>query len=936
MSFNNKLFLLDAYALIFRAYYAMIKNPRINSKGMNTSAVLGFVNTLEDVLKRENPTHIGIAFDPSGPTFRKEMYKEYKAQREETPEDIRKSVPIIKEIIRAYNIPILEVQNFEADDVIGTLSAQASKEEIETYMLTPDKDYAQLVRKNVYLYRPKTGEKGYEILGIEEIKEKYQLKDPIQVIDLLGLMGDAVDNIPGCPGVGEKTAQKLIDEFGNIESLLENSDNLKGALKLKVENNREQIRLSKLLATIKLDVPIELNLEELKREKPDEEKLKSIFDDLEFHTLTKRVLGENQMPKKEVNQPSLFSNENATSQPSLFSENPTDVSGDENISDFRSLKTSDIKYQLVDNKERRAHLIEYLITSNFLSLDTETTGTDPISAELVGMSFSIKENEAFYVSVPPEKEEALNIVNEFKPLFENPNTLKIGQNIKYDILILKNYGIELKGKIFDTMVAHYVIQPELHHNMDYLAEIYLHYKTVHIEEIIGERGKKQKNMRDLAPTDVYEYACEDADITLQLKNKLVEELKKNNCEQLFYDLEMPLIPVLAKMESNGVLVDTIALKQLSTELTTKMVEIEKEIYQLAGTTFNIASPKQVGEVLFEKLKVVEKAKKTKTGQYVTSEEVLENLRHKHPVIEKILDYRGIKKLLSTYIDNLPLLINPKTGRIHTSFNQTVTSTGRLSSSNPNLQNIPVRDEEGKEIRKAFIPDEGCEFFSADYSQIELRIMAHLSGDTNMIEAFNHGFDIHAATAAKIYKIPIDEVNSDMRRKAKTANFGIIYGISAFGLAERLTIDRKEAKELIDNYFITFPQVRTYIDKSIADAREKGYVETMFHRKRFLPDINSHNAIVRGYAERNAVNAPIQGSAADIIKVAMARIYESFEAEGLRSKMILQVHDELNFSVYPEERERVEQIVIKEMEGAYMMLVPLKADCGWGKNWLEAH
>lgn len=936
MSFNNKLFLLDAYALIFRAYYAMIKNPRINSKGMNTSAVLGFVNTLEDVLKRENPTHIGIAFDPSGPTFRKEMYKEYKAQREETPEDISKSVPIIKEIIRAYNIPILEVQNFEADDVIGTLSAQASKEEIETYMLTPDKDYAQLVRKNVYLYRPKTGEKGYEILGIEEIKEKYQLKDPIQVIDLLGLMGDAVDNIPGCPGVGEKTAQKLIDEFGNIESLLENSDNLKGALKLKVENNREQIRLSKLLATIKLDVPIELNLEELKREKPDEEKLKSIFDDLEFHTLTKRVLGENQMPKKEVNQPSLFGNENATSQPSLFSENPTDESGDENISDFRSLKTSDTKYQLVDNKERRAHLIEYLITSNFLSLDTETTGTDPISAELVGMSFSIKENEAFYVSVPPEKEEALNIVNEFKPLFENPNTLKIGQNIKYDILILKNYGIELKGKIFDTMVAHYVIQPELHHNMDYLAEIYLHYKTVHIEEIIGERGKKQKNMRDLAPTEVYEYACEDADITLQLKNKLVEELKKNNCEQLFYDLEMPLIPVLAKMESNGVLVDTIALKQLSTELTTKMVEIEKEIYQLAGTTFNIASPKQVGEVLFEKLKVVEKAKKTKTGQYVTSEEVLENLRHKHPVIEKILDYRGIKKLLSTYIDNLPLLINPKTGRIHTSFNQTVTSTGRLSSSNPNLQNIPVRDEEGKEIRKAFIPDEGCEFFSADYSQIELRIMAHLSGDTNMIEAFNHGFDIHAATAAKIYKIPIDEVNSDMRRKAKTANFGIIYGISAFGLAERLTIDRKEAKELIDNYFITFPQVRTYIDKSIADAREKGYVETMFHRKRFLPDINSHNAIVRGYAERNAVNAPIQGSAADIIKVAMARIYESFEAEGLRSKMILQVHDELNFSVYPEERERVEQIVIKEMEGAYKMLVPLKADCGWGKNWLEAH
>jgi DNA polymerase-1 len=937
MSFNNKLFLLDAYALIFRAYYAMIKNPRINSKGMNTSAILGFVNTLEDVLKRENPTHIGIAFDPAGPTFRKEIYKEYKAQREETPEDIRKSVPIIKEIIKAYRIPILEVQGFEADDVIGTLSAQASDEEdIETYMLTPDKDYAQLVKQNVYMYRPRTGEKVSEILDVEKVKEKYLLKDPIQVIDLLGLMGDAADNIPGCPGVGEKTAQKLISEFGNIENLLDNIEKLKGALKLKVENNKEQIRLSKMLATIKLDVPIKLNLEELKREQPDEEKLKSIFDDLEFHNLTKRILGENLNTKKNVAQPSLFDNNIASSQTSIFSEIQADGQGEDKKTDYRSLETSNTKYQLVDNKDERSKLIKYLLTSNFLSLDTETTGTDPICAELVGMSFSIKENEAFYVSVSSNREETLNIVNEFKQVFENPNTLKIGQNIKYDILILKNYGIELKGNIFDTMVAHYVIQPELHHNMDYLAEIYLNYKTVHIEEIIGERGKKQKNMRDLSPTEVYKYACEDADITLQLKNKLVEELKKNNCEQLFYKLEMPLIPVLAKMESNGVLVDTGALKVLSTELNSKMVEIEKEIYQLAGTTFNIASPKQVGEVLFVKLKIVEKAKKTKTGQYVTSEEVLENLRHKHPVIEKILEYRGIKKLLSTYIDNLPALINPKTGRIHTSFNQTVTSTGRLSSSNPNLQNIPVRDEEGKEIRKAFIADEGCEFFSADYSQIELRIMAHLSGDQNMIEAFNHGFDIHAATAAKIYKIPIDEVNSDMRRKAKTANFGIIYGISAFGLAERLTIDRKEAKELIDNYFITFPQVRTYIDKSIADVREKGYAETMFHRKRFLPDINSHNAIVRGYAERNAVNAPIQGSAADIIKIAMARIYESFETEGLRSKMILQVHDELNFSVYPEEKERVEEIVIKEMEGACKMLVPLKADCGWGKNWLEAH
>lgn len=936
MSFSNKLFLLDAYALIFRAYYAMIRNPRINSKGMNTSAILGFVNTLEDVLKREDPSHIGIAFDPAGPTFRKEMYKEYKAQREETPEDIRKSVPIIKDIINAYQIPILEVAGYEADDVIGTLSNKASKQGIETYMLTPDKDYGQLVKENVYMYRPKSGEKAYEILGIEEIKEKYLIDGPEQVIDLLGLMGDAADNIPGCPGVGEKTAQKLIAEFGSIEALLERSNELKGAIKTKVENNKEQIKLSKLLATIKIDVPIELEMDKLKREKPDEKKLKSIFDDLEFHALTKRVLAENQTPPPSLFQPSLFDTKNDTAQGSLFAEIQGNDAEETNNSNFRSLKTLEKKYKLIDTKDKREELIKYLITSNFLSLDTETTGTDPITAELVGLSFSIKENEAFYVPIPSETEKAINIVNEFKVVYENSKTLKVGQNIKYDLLVLQNYGIALKGKIFDTMVAHYVIQPELHHNMDYLAEIYLNYQTVHIEELIGEKGKNQKNMRDLEPEAVYEYACEDADVTLQLKYKLEEELKKNNDEQVFYEIEMPLIPVLAKLERNGVLVDTKALKQLSVELTAEMGKIEKEIYELAETVFNIASPKQVGEVLFDKLKVVEKAKKTKTGQYVTSEEVLENLRHKHPVIEKILDYRGIKKLLSTYIDNLPLLINPKTGRIHTSFNQTVTSTGRLSSSNPNLQNIPVRDEEGKEIRKAFIADEGCEFFSADYSQIELRIMAHLSQDENMIEAFNNGFDIHAATAAKIYKIPIEEVNSDMRRKAKTANFGIIYGISAFGLSERLTIDRKEAKELIDNYFVTFPQVRTYIDKSIATAREKGYVETMFHRKRFLPDINSHNAIVRGYAERNAVNAPIQGSAADIIKVAMAKIFESFEAQKLRSKMILQVHDELNFSVYPDEKTLVEQIVIKEMEGACKMLVPLKADCGWGHNWLEAH
>jgi DNA polymerase-1 len=903
---------------------------------MNTSAILGFVNTLEEVLHKEEPTHIGIAFDPAGPTFRKEMYPEYKAQREETPEAIRASVPIIKEIIKAYNIPILEVAGYEADDVIGTLSKQAGEAGITTYMMTPDKDYAQLVKENVFMFRPKSGEKDFEILGVEEVKKKYEIQRTEQVIDLLGLMGDAVDNIPGCPGVGEKTAKKLIADFDSIENLLQHTDQLKGALKIKVEENKEKIRLSRILATIKLDVPIQLEMEKLIKEKPNEEKLKSIFDELEFHALAKRVFGGEEKKSKEPVERNLFSTPSAPKEASLFAEMPTKDAEANKNSNFSSLETIDYKYQLVENEEQRQKLIGYLSTSNFLSLDTETTDTNAINAELVGMSFSIKENEAFYVSVPKEKEEAQKIVEEFRPVIENEKTLKIGQNIKYDMLVFRSYGIEIKGKIFDTMIAHYVLQPELHHNMDYLAEIYLKYKTIHIDALIGEKGKGQKSMRDLAPVDVYKYACEDADVTLKLKLILEKELEVNNVKHLFEDIEMPLVPVLAMMESNGVLVDTNTLKELSVELTKRMHEIETKIYELTNCEFNISSPKQVGEVLFEKLKVDEKAKKTKSGQYATSEEILENLRFKHPAIEKILEYRGLKKLLNTYIDNLPTLINPRTGRIHTSFNQTVTATGRLSSSNPNLQNIPVRDEDGKEIRKAFVPDEGCEFFSADYSQIELRIMAHLSGDKNMIEAFNNGLDIHAATAAKIYKIGIDEVTKDMRRRAKTANFGIIYGISAFGLSQRLGIDRREAKELIDNYFVTFPQVREYIDKSIEKARQNGYVETIFHRKRFLPDINSHNAVVRGYAERNAVNAPIQGSAADIIKVAMARIYESFRKEHLRTKMILQVHDELNFSVYPEEKEAVERIVISEMQNAYPLSVPLMADCGWGANWLEAH
>ncbi len=921
----EKLFLLDAYALIYRAYYAFIKNPRINSKGFNTSAVLGFVNTLEEVLRKEEPTHIGIAFDPPGPTFRHNAFAAYKAQREETPEVIKWSVTPIKDIIKAYRIPILEIRGYEADDVIGTLATQAGKRGINTYMMTPDKDYGQLVSEHVFMYRPKYGDKDFDIMGVDEVKEKFNIESPAQVIDMLGLMGDTADNIPGCPGIGEKTAQKLIAQFGSIESLLAHTDELKGAIKKKVEENEEQIRFSKFLATIKTDVPVELDMETLKRREPDEKELRRIFEQLEFRTLIERVLnGEKKPAPATPAQPDLFG---------FFTDNGTEETKNSNLTRLYDLHYD---YQLVDNEEKMRDLFQKLITTQVLSLDTETTGTDPISAELVGMSFSYEENQAFYVPVPPDGEEAQKIVNIFKPVFENEKIVKVGQNIKYDLLVLENYGVTLKGKMFDTMIAHYVLQPELRHGMDYLAEIYLKYDTIKIEELIGPKGKNQKNMRDLPPNEVYKYACEDADVTLKLKNVLEGELAENGVKDLFEEIEMPLVPVLAYMERNGVRIDTEALKETSRHFTARMNQIEEEVHQLAGTNFNIASPKQVGEILFDKLKIVEKAKKTKSGQYVTSEEVLESLKGKHEIVGKILEHRGLKKLLGTYIDALPQLINPKTGRIHTSFNQTVTATGRLSSSNPNLQNIPVRNEDGKEIRKAFIPDDGCEFFSADYSQIELRIMAHLSEDPHMIEAFNEEQDIHAATAAKIYKEPLEEVTREQRSKAKTANFGIIYGISVFGLAERLNVDRKEAKALIDGYFETYPHVREYMDKSIRSAREKGYIETIFKRKRYLPDINSHNAVVRGYAERNAINAPIQGSAADIIKVAMVRIYQRFMKEGIRSKMILQVHDELNFSVLPEEKEKVKQIVISEMESAYKMKVPLRADCGWGKNWLEAH
>lgn len=921
----NKLFLLDAYALIYRAYYALIRNPRINSKGMNTSAIMGFVNTLNEVLTKENPTHIAVAFDPSGPTFRHEAYAEYKAQREECPEDIKNAVPIIKKILNAWNIKTLEVSGYEADDVIGTVALIAGKNGITTYMLTPDKDYGQLVRDNVYMYRPKFGNAGYDVMGVEEVKQKYELSTPLQVIDLLGLMGDASDNIPGCPGVGEKTAIKLIKEFGSIDNLVANTEQLKGAMKKKVEENKEKILFSKFLATIKTDVPMELNLDDLKIQEPNEEELRKIFEELEFKTLIDRVLKKTQKTQKK-----------ADSQLDLFAEFATKDEESSENSSYTSLKDTPHEYKLIDNENEIRNLFDFLMTFEIVSLDTETTSTNAIEAELVGMSFSVEENKAFYVPVSANREEALRIVNIFKPLYENEKILKVGQNIKYDLEVLANYGVTLKGKMFDTMIAHYVLQPELYHNMDYLAEIYLKYKTIHIEELIGPKGKGQKNMRDLNPQDVYEYAAEDADITLKLKNILEKELEKAGVEHLFYDIEMPLMPVLASMEMNGVCLDTVSLKETSEVLTNRLKIIENKIYELSGETFNIASPKQVGEILFDKLKIVEKAKKTKTGQYVTNEEVLQGLKHKHEIVGNILEHRGLKKLLGTYVDALPSLINKRTGRIHTSFNQTIASTGRLSSSDPNLQNIPVRGEEGKEIRKAFIPEPGCLFFSADYSQIELRVMAHLSNDENMIEAFREGYDIHAATAAKIYKEDMNEVSRDQRTKAKRANFGIIYGITIFGLAERLDISRDEAKQLIDGYFETYPKVKEYMETAKETARKNGYVETLFKRRRYLADINSRNATVRGFAERNAINAPIQGTAADIIKVAMINIYNRFNNEGIRSKMILQVHDELNFSVYPDEKEKVEKIVLEEMQGAFSMKVPLVADCGWGKNWLEAH
>lgn len=919
----DRLFLLDAYALIYRSYYAFLKNPRINSKGLNTSAIMGFVNTLNEVITKEQPTYMAVAFD-HGKTFRHEAFPAYKAQREETPEDIRASVPIIKDILEAYHIPVLQADGFEADDVIGTLATAAGREGIETYMLTPDKDYGQLVGGNVYIYRPRHGG-GYDTLGESEVTQKYGIATTAQVIDLLALMGDSADNFPGCPGVGEKTAAKLITQFGSIDNMLAHTNEIKGKLREKVEGAVDDIRMSRFLATIRTDVPIALDLEKMKMTSPDEERLEKIFQELEFRALTDKII------KKVKNTP-----KNDDLQLDLFGEFAAESQGEPKNASILGLKETPHDYQLIESEEEARKIRDYFLTKEILSFDTETTSTNAIDAELVGLSFAVEEFKAVYVAVPAEREAAQRMVDIFRPLYEDEHIMKVGQNIKYDYEVLRRYGIEVRGPMFDTMLAHYIVQPELHHNMDYMAETLLGYQTIHIDQLIGPRGKGQRSMRDLQPQEVYEYAAEDADVTLRLKNVLEQKLKEVDGERLFYDIEMPLVPVLAEMELTGVCLDTAALAETGRNFNRRLAEYEQKIYAEAGETFNISSPKQVGDILFGKMKIVDKPKKTKTGQYVTSEEVLTQLRSRAPIVDDILSYRGLKKLLGTYVEALPRLINPRTGHIHTCFNQAITATGRLSSSDPNLQNIPIRDDDGKEIRKSFVPEPGCIFFSADYSQIELRIMAHLSQDEHMLDAFRSGTDIHAATAAKIWHVPVEEITPEQRKKAKQANFGIIYGISTYGLAQRMNISNSEARQLIDDYFATFPRVKAYMDEAIATCREKGYAETIYHRRRYLPDITSRNATVRGFAERNAINAPIQGSEADIIKVAMIHIFKRFAAEGLRSRMILQVHDELNFSVYPEERERVERIVIEEMENACRLSIPLTADAGWGANWLEAH
>lgn len=918
MNEPKKLFLLDAMALIYRAYFALSKNPRINSKGQNTSAILGFANSLLDILKNEKPTHIGVAFDTHAPTVRHDDFAAYKANREKMPEDLAASIPYIMELIRGFNIPILSVDGYEADDVIGTLAKQAEKQGFTTYMMTPDKDFGQLVSDHIFMYKPAKMGNGAEVWGIDEVCARYSLSRPEQMIDLLGLWGDASDNIPGVPGIGEKTAIKLISEFGSVENLLANTGELKGKLKENLETFADQALQSKSLATIILDVPIPFDPDGLRLENPDFDKLKTLFNELEFRNFAARFEAIFLPPTSSPTQPDLFSQE----------ENPTKT---------EDINTTKHEYHLVNTVEEIKKLAAMLAGYTEICFDTETTGTDPNHDELVGLSFAVKPHQAYYVPVSSNYNEALETVGYFKELLENTEILKIGQNIKFDAAILNWYEVKVSGKLFDTMIAHYLIQPDMRHNMDALAQAYLNYKPISIETLIGKKGKNQGSMGDLNPEDVSEYAAEDADITLQLKQVFEPMLEEAGLTALFNEIEMPLIPVLASMEAEGVKLDVQALRQFSQELEIQIEKTQLEIFELAGVSFNIASPKQMGEVLFEKLAIIDKPKKTKTGQYKTGEEELQKMIHRHPIIDRILEFRSLTKLKSTYVDSLPELVNRRDGRIHTSYNQAVAATGRLSSNNPNLQNIPIRTELGREIRKAFIPrNSDYLLLAADYSQIELRIIAHLSQDKAMINDFNQGVDIHTATAARVYNMPLGEITRDMRRNAKTVNFGIIYGISAFGLSERLGIPRREAADIINNYFEKYPGIKNYMDNTISMAKKHGYVETIKGRRRYLPDINSGNGVVRGFAERNAINAPIQGSSADMIKIAMINVFNELTKRKLKSRMILQVHDELVFDVHRDELETIKPIIEKNMKEALKLSVPVIVDINTGENWLQAH
>lgn len=915
---DNRLVLIDAYPIIFGSYYALMSKPMRNSKGENTSIVYGFVNKLEMILKDYNPSHIAVVFDSAAKTFRHEAYPEYKAQRQATPEEIHEAVPLIKKIVEAYNIPQFAIDGYEADDIVGTLAKRGAAEGLEVLMVTPDKDYAQLVDNNIKMLRIVHGN-GLELMDKQMVCEKWGIKDPSQIIDLLALMGDASDNIPGCKGVGEKTAVKLLQDFGSVESVIENSESIKGALKTKVQESVEMIKFSKFLVTICTEVPIETKIEDLAVKEKNIPEMLKIFNDLELKSFITK-----------------YSKKSGPVQLSLFEEFTPTVQEEEKYSSLSELTSVPHDYKLIENQADIDDFLTKINTQEFFCFDTETTSTDVFSCDLVGMSFCWKKNEAYFVLLPEKREEAQKIVDKFKHLFENDKIKKIGQNLKFDILMLKQYGVKVKGELFDTMIAHYLIQPELRHGMDVLAEKYLAYKTVTYEELTSENGKKNLPLRKVDKNRLADYAAEDADITFQLYEVFKVELVKNNLEKLFVEIEMPLMNVLCEMESAGVTIDEAALKESSVKMTSEMDNIANEVYALAGHSFNISSPKQVGDVIYNELNLVDKVKKTKGGQMSTSEDVLISMKSKHPIIEKILDYRGVKKLLSTYVDALPEIVNPRTGKIHTSFNQTVTSTGRLSSSNPNLQNIPVRDSMGREIRKCFVAAENSVFLSADYSQIELRVMAHASEDEGLIASFSSGFDFHQDTASKIFKVPAEEITKEMRTKAKTANFGILYGISAYGLADRLSITKTEAKQMIESYFQAFPKVYDYLEKIKAFAHEHEYVETLFGRRRFIQDINSRNGSLRSNAERNAINAPIQGTAADIIKIAMINIQREIESRGLQSRMIIQVHDELNFNVLKSEEEIMREIVKSKMEGAFDMKVPLKVELEVASNWLDAH